>query len=232
MVSESRLGWKVSGDSRWAAFPIWATWPTGCTGRGVRLRLDDGVGHSLPTLSSLPHPTHQAYPVIAHSSMATPTPGAVAAPLNLTPLERPAFAALFAAADTSNSGIITGSVAVAFFARSRPALSSAVLGAIWSLADRANNGFLGKAEWAVAMRLMAHAQRGASAEALEGLLSQPGPPPAFEGVQLPGQQTPSTPSRHLTGNAQQAITISPADRARYTRIFASSGPTNGLLDGE
>ncbi|PWN44135.1 EF-hand, partial [Ceraceosorus guamensis] len=160
--------------------------------------------------------------------MTTPAGSGPVAPLQLTPLERPAFAALFAAADPASSGIITGSSAVQFFSKSRPALDGTVLGAIWSLADRANNGFLGKAEWAVAMRLLGHAQRGTAADQLEGMLSQPGPPPSFEGVTLPGAQ--ATPTR--ASSVAQVPQVSPADRARYTRIFASSGPVNGLLDGE
>lgn len=50
------------------------------------------------------------------------------------------YKTLFAAADSEELGVLTGEVAVTFFARSN--LPTAVLGEIWQIADKDNNGFL------------------------------------------------------------------------------------------
>ena len=50
------------------------------------------------------------------------------------------YKTLFAAADSDELGVLTGDVAVTFFARSN--LPTAVLGEIWQIADKDNNGFL------------------------------------------------------------------------------------------
>lgn len=158
-------------------------------------------------------------------------------PISLTPAERPAYAHLFALADPQNTGMVQGASAVSFFALSN--LPSPVLGTIWALADSDNNGFLGPAQFSAALRLIGHAQGGAVVT--EELLSKPGPLPRFKGIVIPGQQPQgSTLTPQTTGSGMGSgpgagpgfgNEIKPEDRARYTRIFASAGPQNGLLDG-
>lgn len=65
---------------------------------------------------------------------------------------------VFISADPRELGIITGDVAVKVFAGSK--LPPAVLGEIWSIADKENNGFLTRKGVAIALRLIGHAQKG------------------------------------------------------------------------
>ncbi|PWN27958.1 hypothetical protein BDZ90DRAFT_226762 [Jaminaea rosea] len=158
--------------------------------------------------------------------------GAGGAPnLQLSPAERLAFAHYFSLADPSNSGIIQGQAAVPFFAKSK--LPPPTLGQIWTIADSANNGFLTAPTFSVALRLIGHAQRGETPD--EAMIQRPGPPPVLEGIQLPNLPagaSPMSPQRTGSLPPQPAIQIRPEDRSRYTRIFASAGPSGGMLDGE
>ncbi len=54
------------------------------------------------------------------------------------------------------------------------------------------------------------------------------------GRQPPAHRTAPGPSPPLPGatNMPGVIEIKPEDRARYTRIFANSGPSGGLIDGD
>lgn len=117
-----------------------------------------------------------------------------------------------------------------FFAKSK--LPTPVLGQIWTLADSVNNGFLTAPTFSVALRLIGHAQRGETPS--EALIQKPGPPPMLEGIQLPQMPPGASPmSPQRTGSVSAPpVEIRPEDRARYSRIFASSGPAGGLLDGE
>jgi epidermal growth factor receptor substrate 15 len=168
----------------------------------------------------------------------------MSASIQLTPSERGAYGHFFALADPQSTGVVSGNSAVSFFALS--GLPSAVLGTIWTLADRDNNGFLTPAHFSIALRLIGHAQSGKVVT--DDLLTQPGPLPTFKGVALPPHlaaaslSTPSRSSSTLLQSAQitggtptpsaNAAEIRPEDRARYTRIFVGAGPQGGLLDGE
>ena len=63
-----------------------------------------------------------------------------ASTLNLTPAERQSFAQLYAKADPTNTGVVSGDAAVKFFEGFK--LPTLTLGQIWSIADDGNNGFL------------------------------------------------------------------------------------------
>lgn len=67
-------------------------------------------------------------------------------------------AKIFEKADTSKLGILTGDVAVNVFSGSK--LPAGVLGEVWAMSDRDNDGFLTRKGVAIALRLMGHAQRG------------------------------------------------------------------------
>ncbi|KAJ9475532.1 EH domain-containing and endocytosis protein 1 [Pseudozyma hubeiensis] len=156
--------------------------------------------------------------------------GGAAPPIALSPVERSAFAHLFNLADPERTGIVTGDAAVSFFAKSK--LPPAILGQIWAMADSANNGFLTPPSFSIALRLIAHAQRGETIT--EASIKRPGPPPTMEGVNLPltAQLTGSQSAAAVLTNMPGVIEIKPEDRARYTRIFANSGPVGGLIDGD
>lgn len=161
----------------------------------------------------------------APTGSGVPTP-----PIALSPVERTAFAHLFNLADPERTGIVTGDAAVSFFAKSK--LPPAVLGQIWAMADSANNGFLTPPSFSIALRLISHAQRGEPIT--DASIKRPGPPPTMEGVNLPltAQLTGSQTGAAGVNNMPGVIEIKPEDRARYTRIFANSGPVGGLIDGD
>lgn len=122
-----------------------------------------------------------------------------------------------------------------FFNNAIPPLPPATLGLIWSLADKDNNGFLTAPSFSIALRLIAHAQRGEPAN--EAAIHKPGAPPNFKGVTLPSQTTANSNSTFIPSNTNASnnpnyIPISPADRSRYMRIFANSNPRGGLIDGD
>lgn len=142
----------------------------------------------------------------------------VASALNLTPAERQSFAQLYSMADSTNSGVVTGDAAVKFFEGFK--LPTLKLGQIWSIADSGNNGFLTFNSFGVAMRLTARAQRGESVD--EQAVHIPGEPPVHEGLLMPSD---------VPGSSSVSL-ISPEDKARFMRIFAMVGPTNGVLNGD
>jgi epidermal growth factor receptor substrate 15 len=86
----------------------------------------------------------------------------------LTPDEKRLYGQLFRIADSEQLGVITGPVAVEFFKKSglTPALLAEVLSfealltEIWGIADTDNQGFLTQKTWSIALRLIAHAQKG------------------------------------------------------------------------
>jgi epidermal growth factor receptor substrate 15 len=65
---------------------------------------------------------------------------------------------IFAQNDPQKLGILTGDVAVRVFGGAK--LPGAVLGEVWSIVDKENNGWLSRKGVAMALRLMAHAQKG------------------------------------------------------------------------
>lgn len=79
---------------------------------------------------------------------------------NPTPSEIALTSQIFAVADPQNVGIVTGDTAVKILAGAN--LSHAVLGEIWAIADKDNNGFLTKKGVAIALRLIGFAQKGES----------------------------------------------------------------------
>ncbi|WFD31031.1 hypothetical protein MSPP1_002060 [Malassezia sp. CBS 17886] len=135
--------------------------------------------------------------------------------LTLNAAERQTFASLYSLADPSQSGIVTGDAAVKFFEGFK--LPTVVLGQIWSIADSGNNGFLTPNSFGIALRLIARAQRGESVNEADAHTA--GAPPTYEGVAVPG-------------SGEGAGQIKLEDKARFSRIFAMVGPTNGLLSSE
>jgi epidermal growth factor receptor substrate 15 len=79
---------------------------------------------------------------------------------NPTPSEIALTSQIFTLADPQNVGIVTGDIAVKILTGA--SLSHAVLGEIWGIADKDNNGFLTKKGVAIALRLIGYAQKGES----------------------------------------------------------------------
>ncbi|CAD6959620.1 unnamed protein product, partial [Tilletia laevis] len=156
------------------------------------------------------------------------------ASLVLSPTERTAFGFLFSLACPPDSGgILTADSAVAFFGKS--ALPPTTLGAIWALADDKNNGFLDAKGFSIACRLIGHAQAAAPVDFRAA--ATPAPIPLMDGITIPGLPPAAAAAAAAAAPAPPApdptpVTITPADRARFTRIFASAGPSNGLLDSD
>ncbi|KAK4049706.1 hypothetical protein OIV83_003981 [Microbotryomycetes sp. JL201] len=162
---------------------------------------------------------------------------------------------LFDQADSDQLGVLTGDKAVPFFQHS--SLSPALLAQVWQLSDPENTGFLTSERFGVALRLIGHLQNssniGPTTQVNENLIGKPGPFPRFNGYPIPshlGQgvsepasasskpnaaPTSGTPSQvqpQSTGNALAGNTVTPEEKARYAKLFANSGPVNGLLDGD
>ncbi|KAG0285644.1 hypothetical protein BGZ96_010132 [Linnemannia gamsii] len=150
--------------------------------------------------------------------------------ITLTTREKQLYGQLWAAADTDQSGFITGADAVPFFAKS--GLSPQILGQIWVLADTENKGVLGQQGFSVAVKLIAHAQNGKTPS--PALVNLDAPLPHFEGV-TPAKSADSPISgmtpvvSHSTGSEP---TISESDRTKYANMFMACGPVSGLLDGD
>jgi epidermal growth factor receptor substrate 15 len=75
-----------------------------------------------------------------------------------TPGETALTSQIFTLADPQNLGIVTGDAAVKVLSGAN--LSHAVLGEVWGIADKDNNGFLTRKGVAIALRLIGHAQKG------------------------------------------------------------------------
>jgi len=77
---------------------------------------------------------------------------------NPTAAEESLISRIFALADPQDLGIITGDAAVNVLSGAN--LANTVLGEIWAIADKDNNGFLTRKGVAAAIRLIGHAQNG------------------------------------------------------------------------
>jgi len=163
-----------------------------------------------------------------------------------SPAELALVSQIFAQADSTKIGILTGDVAVKAFAGAK--LSPLVLGEIWSIADEDNKGWLSKKGVAISVRLMGWAQTGEKitpalvnkrslffAFFLEMQLTAAfsfcvaGPLPTIEGIsvvttQNTGPRLPKSPPPALP-------LLTPLDKVKFQRLFANNNPVNGLLPG-
>ncbi|SCZ96092.1 BZ3500_MvSof-1268-A1-R1_Chr8-1g09998 [Microbotryum saponariae] len=150
----------------------------------------------------------------------------------------------------SSACSVTGDKAVPFFQHS--SLPPTLLGEIWQLADPENSGFLSPDRFAIACRLIGHAQAiGADAQIDDSWVATPGPFPKFNGFPIPpnlskpaapATSAPPTPSRPSTSalSPLQApnkaggpgTSVTNDEKLRYATLFSNSGPVAGLLDGE
>ncbi|KAH8102886.1 hypothetical protein BXZ70DRAFT_926963 [Cristinia sonorae] len=138
---------------------------------------------------------------------------------------------IFIQADAQKIGVVTGDAAVKIFSGSK--LPPATLAEIWNLADEDNNGVLTRKGVAIAIRLLGHAQRGERIS--ESLIHKQGPPPSIEGLNAPVSQPLSqqnTGVRSTKSPPPGLPPLTPQDKAKFMKLFASCGPVGGLLSGE
>ncbi|KAI0028359.1 hypothetical protein K488DRAFT_89829 [Vararia minispora EC-137] len=152
----------------------------------------------------------------------------MASKLTLSSAESTLVDQIFKRNDPQNFGVVTGDVAVSVFSGS--GLPTTTLGEIWNVADSDNKGFLDRNGVAAAIRLIGHAQAGKTVS--DALLSQPGPPPSISGYSQhpPARTARSPPPKPPTAAGLPPLT--PADKAKFLRIFQGCGPVNGLLSGQ
>ncbi|WVR03606.1 hypothetical protein IAU60_000598 [Kwoniella sp. DSM 27419] len=160
--------------------------------------------------------------------------------MSYSPQEKQYFDQLFSFVDKENIGILPGQDAYPFLTSSN--LPTNALGEIWALADPENNGFLDKNGWYKAARLIGWIQKGGVTQVDEALSNKPGPYPTFDGAPPPPAQAPVQPqmtgqraplSAQVTGSTGGSLPpLNPADRAKFTRLFAGAGPSNGLVNGD
>lgn len=157
------------------------------------------------------------------------------------PQEQSYYDRLFSIVDKESLGLLTGENAFDFLLSSK--LPQRNLGEIWALSDPNNTGYLTKDQWWRCCRLIGHAQKQPGAgEVKEEWANQAGPYPRFEGhpppppASLPASAAASQRMGSLTpqgtgAGAHNAPTITPADRAQFTRVFVGAQPVSGLLTG-
>ncbi|KAF7960158.1 hypothetical protein EAE96_001757 [Botrytis aclada] len=159
--------------------------------------------------------------------------------LNLSPEEKRVFGQLFRQADTESIGVVTGEVAVKFFEKTR--LEPRILGEIWQIADRENQGFLTPAGFGIVLRLIGHYQAGR--DPTPELALRPGPLPKFDGglgnisptggFQAPLGPPPSALQPQPSGSGPIRVPPLPADKSsQYAQLFEKSGAQGGILPGE
>jgi epidermal growth factor receptor substrate 15 len=163
-----------------------------------------------------------------------------------SPQELAIVAQIFAFADPNKLGVITGDAAIKIFAGTK--LSPIVLGEIWDLADQENKGWLAKKNVAIAVRLIAWAQKGekVSTDLLaKRVFSNParfppdvdhhlsaGPLPTIEGLTTLAQQHTGMSLPRSPPPSQPALPpLTPQDKLKFQRMFASYNPVKGLLSG-
>lgn len=130
------------------------------------------------------------------------------------------------------SGILPGSEAFPFLTSS--GLPQQTLGEVWAIADPDNNGFLTKDGLYKVARLVGWMQSGKQSQVEPSLVNKPGPYPKFAGYPPPpvAPQLTGTASPNPAGGAHGLPPLTPSDRAQFTRIFAGTGPVNGLVAGD
>ncbi|KAK8845561.1 hypothetical protein IAR55_006276 [Kwoniella newhampshirensis] len=154
--------------------------------------------------------------------------------------EKQYYDQLFDLIDKDNTGILPGQDAYPFLTSSN--LPTASLGEVWAIADPENNGFLTKEGWYKAARVIGWLQKGHQGAVDDSLTTKPGPLPTFDkgppppaplpiSAQVTGQRPHQPLSTNTTGSGTLP-TLTPADRAKFTRLFAGCGPSNGLVGGE
>ncbi|KAJ7162550.1 hypothetical protein C8R43DRAFT_947075 [Mycena crocata] len=126
-------------------------------------------------------------------------------------------AELFARGEPHKLGVLTGEVALDLFSRTN--LSVQVLSDIWNIADKDGHGWLSPKQTAAAVRLIGWAQVGV--KATPELLEKAGPL-----AHIPDVPGPSKISSSVLPPFDKA------DKVKFQKLFLSSDPVNGLVNGD
>ncbi|KAF9001968.1 hypothetical protein BDQ17DRAFT_1357829 [Cyathus striatus] len=143
-----------------------------------------------------------------------------------TSAERSLVTQIFSRANSPQSGLLPGDLAVKIFAAAK--LPPTVLGEIWNLADENDQGSLTEKGVSMALRLIGYAQRGD--KVTSALLNKPGPPPVLDGYSTVSQQNTGMSMPRSPPPSFPPLSVQ--DRVKFNNLFAKAGPTNGLLSGD
>ncbi|THH31741.1 hypothetical protein EUX98_g2439 [Antrodiella citrinella] len=137
---------------------------------------------------------------------------------------------IFEMADTRRIGSISSHAAVKIFSGSR--LSPTVLADIWRIANVEESEMLSRQVVGVAVRLIGHAQANAGKKVEEGWVLLQGATATIQGLEPTGHHNesvagPSSSSSSI-GNLPP---LSAEDRTKFMKIFMSSQPEHGALNG-
>ncbi|KAI8325187.1 EF-hand, partial [Martensiomyces pterosporus] len=142
--------------------------------------------------------------------------------------EQKTYSYLFSLVDIDHKGVIQGQSAVPFFQKS--GLTDAELGRIWQLADTKSKGHLTQQEFEVAMKLISLAQAG-KAVSLASLKDEASLP-EMKGIDLSlAVDVDDARSHSRRDSSTSSITIPASEREQYKRLFDSSHPVDGAIDG-
>ncbi|PZC76221.1 hypothetical protein B5X24_HaOG204901 [Helicoverpa armigera] len=133
--------------------------------------------------------------------------------------------------DPNGAGTIQALDAARFLKKSR--LSDVVLSKIWDLSDPTGKGYLDKAGLFVALKLVALAQAGKDIN-MSNIHSEAPPPKVGELPKVPPMSAP--PGRPAAPSPAPLLPLSdwsmkPAERDKYSQLFDSLQPNNGLIAG-
>ncbi|KAI8060124.1 hypothetical protein BC940DRAFT_312641 [Gongronella butleri] len=146
----------------------------------------------------------------------------------LSAQEAVVYGQLFKAVSNVTSGIVTGTEAVQFFAKS--GVPNQILSDIWETADRDNLGYLTPETFSIALKLIACAQHGT--EVADPIISTSVPLPQFKGMSLDtvSSPRPNAPAAAAAVASAPAAMITATEREKYAAIFRAQQPKNGVLD--
>ncbi|XP_063894348.1 LOW QUALITY PROTEIN: epidermal growth factor receptor substrate 15-like 1 [Helicoverpa armigera] len=141
------------------------------------------------------------------------------------------YEAYYHQVDPNGAGTIQALDAARFLKKSR--LSDVVLSKIWDLSDPTGKGYLDKAGLFVALKLVALAQAGKDIN-MSNIHSEAPPPKVGELPKVPPMSAP--PGRPAAPSPAPLLPLSdwsmkPAERDKYSQLFDSLQPNNGLIAG-
>ncbi|KAJ7087171.1 hypothetical protein B0H15DRAFT_950066 [Mycena belliarum] len=115
--------------------------------------------------------------------------------------------------------VLTGDTALELFSKTN--LSVQVLSEIWTIADKNERGWLTPLQTAAAVRLIGWAQAGSK------------PTPELLEKTGPLAEIPDVPRAGPSKVASSVIPpFTPEDKAKFLKLFLSSGPTDGIISGD
>ncbi|XP_063238176.1 epidermal growth factor receptor substrate 15-like 1 isoform X2 [Bacillus rossius redtenbacheri] len=141
------------------------------------------------------------------------------------------YEAYYRQVDPGNQGSVEALEAARFLKRS--GLPDAVLSRIWDLSDPAGKGYLNKAGFFLALKLVSLAQSGREVSMVNVSLDSPPPKMGDVPPVMPLQNSIMSPpvvgGSALVPSSDWAV--KPAERAKYDQLFDSLQPLNGMIPG-